>query len=118
MTRVCEDLAADIPADLKALEGTGALTERGLEAIAPRSSAARPASRWPPGFRGRGNAMIHVDATTGHDVASAARYGSGEAEVLFDKAPSSTCCARSGTPRDTGTSTWRRVRERLVGRTA
>jgi hypothetical protein len=159
MTRVGEDLATDVPADLKALEGTGALTERELEAIdfytgpgydslntylrdvaakvadgtATRSEleayskavseglgklptftgetlrgtnlpqgvldsidatgkfsdpaflSSSTSEAVAQGFRGSGNAMIHIDGTTGHEVASLAHYGGHEAEVLFDK---------------------------------
>jgi hypothetical protein len=160
MTTVGEDLAVDIPADLKALEGTGALTERELQALdfytgdgydslnaylrgieekvadgtATRSEleayskavseglakiptytgetlrgtnlpqgvldsidatgrfsdpaflSSSTSEEIAQGFRGaHGNAMLHIDGTTGHDVASMAHYGTGEAEVLFDK---------------------------------
>lgn len=159
MTTVGEDLAHDIPADLKAIEGTGALTERELQAIdfytgpgydslnsylrgiadkvangtATRSEleayskavseglakiptyagetlrgtnlpqgvldsidatgkfsdpaflSSSTSESVAQGFRGGGNAMLHIDGTTGHDVASLAHYGKGEAEVLFDK---------------------------------
>lgn len=159
MTEVGEDLAHDIPADLKALEGTGALTERELQAIdfytgdgydtlnaylrgleekvaegtATRSELeaystavsdglakvptytgetlrgtnlpqgvldsidttgrfSDPAFLSSPtseevaqGFRANEHAMLHLDGTSGHDVASMAHYGTGESEVLFDK---------------------------------
>jgi hypothetical protein len=160
MARVGEDLAADIPADLEALEGAGALTERELEAIdfytgpgydslntylrdvaskiadgtASRSELEAYSDAVSEGlaklptysgetlrgtnlpqsvldsidatgkfsdpaflssstseevaqtFRGaHGNAMLHIDGSSGHDVASMAHYGNGEAEVLFDK---------------------------------
>jgi hypothetical protein len=159
MNRVGEDLAKDIPADLKAMEGTGALTEKELEALkfytgpgydslnaylrglatkvadgtATRSEleaysqavseglAKMPTftGETPCGtnlpqsvldsidstgtftdpaflssstdmsvaqqFRGGGNAMLHIEGTTGHDVTAASTYGSAESEVLSDK---------------------------------
>ncbi len=159
MTQVGEDLAADIPADLKALEGTGALTEKELDALkfytgdgydsmnaylrgledkvasgtATRSELEAYSKAVSEGlaklptfsgetlrgtnlpqsvldsiestgkfsdpafmssstdasvaqqFRGDGNAMLHLDATTGRDVTSASTYGNLESEVLFDK---------------------------------
>jgi hypothetical protein len=36
-------------------------------------------------FRGGGNAMLHIEGTTGRDVTAASTYGSSESEVLFDK---------------------------------
>lgn len=36
------------------------------------------------GFRGNGNAMLHIEGNTGHDIASLSQYKN-EAEVLFDK---------------------------------
>ncbi|MDX6358397.1 MAG: hypothetical protein QOH37_1451 [Nocardioidaceae bacterium] len=159
MTRVGEDLAKDIPAELKAMEGTGALTEKELEALkfytgpgydslnaylrglatkvadgtATRSELEAYSRAVSEGlakmptftgetlrgtnlpqsvldsidstgtfkdpaflssstdmsvaqqFRGGGNAMLHIEGTTGHDVTAASTYGSAESEVLFDK---------------------------------
>lgn len=47
------------------------------------------------GFRGNGNAMLHIDGTSGHDIASLSQYKN-EAEVLFDK----------GTPFDVVSKVW------------
>lgn len=36
-------------------------------------------------FRGNGNTMFHIDGHSGRDVQQYSHYGSGEAEILFDK---------------------------------
>jgi hypothetical protein len=36
-------------------------------------------------FRNGGNAMLHIEGTTGRDVTAASTYGSSESEVLFDE---------------------------------
>ena len=36
-------------------------------------------------FRGDGNTMFHIDGHSGHDVQGYSHYGTGEAEILFDR---------------------------------
>jgi hypothetical protein len=159
MTRAGEALAKDIPADLKALEGTGKLTEEELKALGfytgpgydslnaylrgieskiadgtatrseleayskavseglaklptysgetlrgtnlpqsvldsidstgkfsdPAFMSSSTSEATAQSFRDGGNAMLHIEGTTGRDVTGVSTYGSSESEVLFDK---------------------------------
>lgn len=49
-------------------------------------------------FRGSGNAMLHIEGTTGHDVASLSQYAR-ENEVLFDRATSFDLVKKVWNPR-------------------